>query len=122
MEASGKLGTWTLDGGTCFSGQREQYFGAVAHGPDKSGIAVKVVKDPLKGWRAMVNEAPTCADDKPDCKAMIMTAAECTTFDIDIENTHTTINNIIEVDGHANLDCKTTDYELHGKLVFDGCH
>ena len=124
LEAKGTLGAWTLDSGTCYSGQREQYFGAIAYGPDKSGIGVKVAKDPVKGWTAIVNIAATCANEaeKGGCRALILTADVCKTFDIEIANTNTTVNDIVEVEGHVNLDCKTDDYELHGQLALDSCH
>jgi hypothetical protein len=124
LEAKGVLGDWTLESGKCYSGQRQQYYGAIAYGADDTGIAVKLVKDPIEGWTVVVNQAPTCAKqaEAGGCKAKVVARNDCKTFDVAVSNTNTTINNIKEVEGHANLDCTTADYELHGKLAFDSCH
>jgi hypothetical protein len=124
VESTGETGAWVLDKGTCFSGQREQYFGAVALGADGTGIGIKLVKDSVTGWTAVVNMADDCkqAVEHGSCRAVIFTPASCTTLDVDLANNNTTINDIREIEGKLVLDCKTEKASVKGQLIFDRCH
>jgi hypothetical protein len=130
VESKGETGAWTLDTGKCYSGQREQYFGAIAYGPENSGIAIKLVKDSIKGWTAIVNMSDTCkaTAEKTDkgCRAIILGSDNCKTLDIDIRTTNTTVNDIKVVEGTATLDCaKDADdehYAVKSKITLDYCH
>jgi hypothetical protein len=44
-------------------------------------------------------------------------------FDVEVRNTHNSINDIFVVEGHATLDCATPEGgALTANLKFDGCH
>jgi hypothetical protein len=122
VESKGLLGDWVLDSGKCHSGQRENYFGAIAWGPEGSGIAIKLVKDPTKGWIAMVNDAKTCKTGGSDCKALHFTAESCAKLKVAIEPTNTTINDIKVVEGFVELDCVEGANSLKGRLDLTYCH
>jgi len=124
VEGKGAIGSWVLDKGTCYSGQREQYFGAIGYGPDGSGIAIKLVKDGVRGWTAVVNQADTCKNEaeKGGCRAMVFAPGDCATLDIDVNNTNTTINDIRAVDGTLRIDCSNDTSSVKGQLTFDRCH
>jgi hypothetical protein len=125
LESKGAAGNWVLSSGSCNSGQREAYFGAIAFGAEGTGVAVKLVKDPTKGWSVIVNKADTCkaGPEKADCRAIVLTADNCTKFDVDVTNTNTTINDIKVVDGKLELDCSDgPDNTIKGKLTLNYCH
>ncbi|MCX5747400.1 MAG: hypothetical protein NT062_33465 [Proteobacteria bacterium] len=122
LESTGAAGTWVLDKGTCFSGEREQYFGLVAHAAGDTGAAVKIVKDQIRGWTAVVNVAATCKQGATDCKAIVLAADTCTTFRADATTTSTTVNDVRVVDGMLELDCAVEDGAIKGRLTFTYCH
>jgi len=124
IESKGELGNWVLDKGLCFSGQRENYFGAIAVGPDKSGVAIKLVKDPVKGWSAIVNEAPSCAGaaEKAACKARVFTPETCKKLEADVTTTNTTVNDVKVVNGRIAIDCEAGTSSVRGELTLTYCH
>ena len=130
MESKGELGDWVFDKGLCFSGEKEKYYGAVAVGPQDSGIAIKLVKDPVKGWQVLVNNAPTCARradakdvvEKSACKATVLTAESCKKLEADVVTTNLTVNGIKVVTGKVTLDCEAGTSSIRGELTLDHCH
>lgn len=124
VESKGEAGNWVLTQGSCFSGQREQYHGMIAYGPDGSGISIKLVKDAVRGWSAVVNQADTCKSEveKGGCRAVVLAANNCTTLDVDHTPTGTTINNVRAIDGKLRIDCASGTNSIKGELVFDRCH
>jgi hypothetical protein len=125
VEAKGTAGAWVFEKGKCFSGQREQYFGLIALGPEGSGQAIKLVKDGIRGWSAVINRPETCKGggaEKPDCRAVMLTAESCTTLDVDVRNTSMTVNDIRVVEGSLTIDCSNETGSIRGKLTFDHCH
>jgi hypothetical protein len=124
IEATGEVGTWTLTQGACFSGQREQYHGMIAYGPDGSGISIKLAKDPVRDWSAIVNQADTCKSEveKGGCRAIVLQSNHCTTLDVDHKTTSTTINDVRVIDGKLRIDCSNGTSSIKGELVFDRCH
>ncbi len=123
LESTGLTGTWVLEKAACFSGERERYFGVVATAP--GGIGIKLVKDSIKGWTAVINKADECKDapaESGSCHAIVLRPEDCNTLAISIENTHTTINSIKVVEGSMTIDCKSGDSSLKGQLTFEGCH
>lgn len=124
LSATGDSETWTFTKGKCYSGQRENYFGVIGFGPEGSGVAVKLVKDQLEGWAAVVNIPSTCATqaESGGCKAHVLKAAGCDVFEVSVERTNTTVNDIRLLDGRVRLDCAVEGVRIKGGLVFDGCH
>lgn len=130
IEGKGEVGTWTLESGACYSGQREQYFGVIGYGPDGTGVAVKLVKDGVRGWTAIVNHADSCKSaaasggngEKGGCRATIFAPNDCTTLDVELTNTNTTVNDIRAVDAKLRIDCSDDKSTVKGTLTFDRCH
>jgi hypothetical protein len=124
IESTGETGTWVLDKGLCRSGEREHYSGAIAVGPEGSGIAVKLVKDPIKGWNAVINIADSCKAkaEKGGCQAVVLTSSDCKTLDVELGPTNTTVNDVRVVEGKLTIDCKSGTSTIKGQLTFDYCH
>jgi hypothetical protein len=124
IESVGEAGTWVLEQGTCYSGQREQYHGAIGIGPDGTGIAVKLVKDSVRGWTAVINKAETCKStvEKSSCQAIVLNTTNCTKLDVDLITTNTTINDVRVVDLKLDMDCSNGTSSIKGKLAFERCH
>ena len=123
VESTGETGTWSFDKGLCQSGQREQYQGAIALGPEGTGIAIKLVKDPIKGWSAVVNEADGCKGaEKGGCRAEVFSEKNCKTLDVSLGGTNTTVNKVRVVEGKLTIDCKSDTSTVKGQLTFDYCH
>ncbi len=124
VEGTGDVGTWVLEQGTCYSGQREQFHGVMGLGPEGTGIGVKLVKDGVRGWTAVINRADDCkaAVEKTGCRGVVFSPESCTTLEVDIEPTNTTINNIKSVEGGLRIDCKTATASIKGQLTFERCH
>ena len=124
IESKGELGDWVLDKGLCFSGESEHYFGVIARGPDKTGIAIKMVKDPTKGWSVAVNNATTCANatEASDCKAIVFTPESCKKLEADVETTSMTVNNVKVVHGKLAIDCEAGQSFVRGELKLTHCH
>jgi len=120
----GKLGDWVFNTGTCYSGQREQYFGVIGYGPEKDGTAVKLIKDPVGGWTAVVNIASTCATqpERSNCRGLPLKQDDCDLFEANVQRTNTTVNDIVKLNGTLHIDCKIGDGTLKGKISFSGCH
>lgn len=124
VESKGSMGNWVLESGACFSGQRESFFGAVAQGPEGSGIAIKLVKDGVKGWTAVVNQPDTCKTgaEKSKCMATVLAADQCKTLDVELANTNTTVNNIRVIEGKLDIDCSSGNDSIKGSLTLTHCH
>jgi len=124
IESKGDAGDWVLTEGTCYAGQREQYHGMIAVGPGGTGIAIKLVKDAVRGWTALINNAVGCKTEleKGGCKAIALTANECSTLEVEHATTNTTINDIRAVEGKLRIDCRIGASSIKGELVFDRCH
>lgn len=124
VESKGEAGDWVLAKGACYSGQREQYFGAIALGPEGSGIAIKLVKDGVKGWTAVINQAETCkaGAEKAACRAIVLDATKCRRLEVDLATTNTTVNDIRVIAGKLAIDCAAGDSSIQGELTFDYCH
>lgn len=119
LESKGEAGTWVLATGKCSSGEREHYFGAIAYGPEGSGVAVKLVKDAVRGWNAIVNIADSCKGaEAGGCRAVVLAEDSCKKLEVDLHTTNTTVNEVRVVEGKASIDCNG----LQGELTFDYCH
>ena len=125
IEASGsETGNWVLEKGACASGQREGYHGVIGYGPDGSGVAIKLVKDAVRGWTAVVNKADSCKTqvEKSACKAIILAPSDCTTLEVEVGPTNTTINDVKVVEGTLKIDCTIATSTIKGQLTFSYCH
>jgi hypothetical protein len=119
LESTGTTGTWALEKGDCFGGDRDGYFGAQVEQGKGSGVVVKFVKDPIKGWAVLVNEADSCKQGDKECKAIIFTAEDCKTFDIGIAVDPNMKSKYFG--GDVSLDCSADDAHVFGKLTLKAC-
>ena len=82
------------------------FFGVVllGAGPDDGGILV--VDDPIKGKLLKVEVPGTCKPpDREVCTEVLITPEQCGQFDMKVERTSTTVNDVRLLDGHARIDC-----------------
>lgn len=107
-------GPFSLAPDTCYSGEREAYFGVQLE-DKKSGSMMRLVKDPVKGYTAVVRLP------KSD-KALTVTPEGCAKFDVHIETQSSTINNIRNIKGRADIDCISGENSLRANLTFENCH
>jgi hypothetical protein len=120
-------GDYTLVPTSCFSGEHESFFGVWVT-PDLQSVdgrqgfkgGLKIVKAHTGEWQLFVESPEEC--DGLQCKIRPLDTSSCKVFDVSVENTNTTINDIRVRAGHATLDCETPEGgHLEAKLVFDGC-
>lgn len=41
---------------------------------------------------------------------------------IDVSDQHSSVNNVTNVEGHADLDCASDGFTIHGRVTFENCH
>lgn len=107
-------GPFSITPDSCYSGQREAYFGVQLE-DSKGGTMMRLVKDPVKGYTAVIR-LPNSD------KALTVTPEACAKFDVHIETQSSTINNIRNIKGRANIDCASGDNSLKADLTFENCH
>ncbi len=122
LKATGdSFGNWTLKNGNCYSGNREEFFGLTAHGPEGSRTGLTLVKDQLRGWTAVIQNPSSCTDSGA-CTSLALSKNNCKIFNADVEYTGTTYNDVREVEGSLQLKCRLADSTLVGHLRFVDCH
>ncbi len=114
-EVSGTLTTkgddpWTFAGDDCVSGQREGFGGVTISSGAARGQLLRVVADPVKGHVLVAV--------RPGQPNRVFDGAGCARFDVRVDRTNTSINDIWAVDGSVSIDCPS----VSGQLVFSGCH
>jgi len=122
------FGDYAMQVEGCFSGARENFFGAwvTPKLEDKgSGYGakggLKLVKNMVGEWDVYVESPSECEGYK--CKTRPLDAKACTVFDVDVHDTQTSVNDVIEREGHARLTCSFPDGgALTANVTFDGCH
>jgi hypothetical protein len=120
-------GDYVLKAASCFSGDRENFFGAwitpeLEDKGDRYGAkgGLKLVKNSLGEWEVYVESPLECDGFK--CTVRPVDAKRCALFDIDVHNTNTLVNDVVERRGHAKLDCRFEGGSLTANLTFDECH
>ena len=120
-------GDYTLVPTSCFSGEHESFFGVWVT-PDLQKVdgrqgfkgGLKIVKSHTGDWEVFVESPEEC--DGLQCKIRPLDTSSCKTFDVNVRNTNTTINDIRVREGHATIDCETPEGgRIEAKLDFDGC-
>lgn len=127
MKSTGEPhGDFTLTPTSCFSGEHESFFGVWVT-PDLQEIdgrqgfkgGLKIVRSHTGEWEVYVESPKEC--DGLKCKIRQLDESECKTFEVDVRNTNTTINDIRVREGRAKLDCKFDDGTFTANLKFSGC-
>jgi hypothetical protein len=109
-------GAWRLELGRCVSGQRTQFYGVDLVDKTDANKILRIVEDPVRGTIVKMNVVGQSA-------ARFIERTECTTWDIAMQPTNTTVNGIRLLDGHVALDCKFADGgTLTGRIDFKRCN
>jgi hypothetical protein len=111
-------GPWTFELARCASGQHTQFFGVDLVAKHDKNLVMRIVEDPIRGTIVKLNVVGKGA-------ARFIERAECTTWDIAIKPTHTTVNGIRLVDGHVELACTFPGDQpgtLAGRIEFRRCN
>ena len=110
--------SWTMHVNSCSSGERKMFFGVLFS--DK--------KQPAMGGRISMPEdgEPRIILNRPDADyAVAYGKRDCKVWDVDLQRTNSTYNNIWGMTGHARFDCETTDDTAShavGDVQFGSCH
>jgi hypothetical protein len=112
LTSRGSLGAWTYTPDDCSSGERSGFSGVELTSEAEPGRVLRLVRDPVRGNLLIVE---TRGASLPDA---VVDPKGCTRFDLDVDRTSTSINDIVVVEGHATFDCA----EVTGKVTFAGCH
>lgn len=108
-------GDWTMTPTGCLSGERQLFFGVDLSERGDGGTLVRIVLDPLEGYRVALNVPGQDI-------ALVLDAASCEVFDVHVGRTNTRVNEIWAVEGFAFLTCRGPSLEVDADLEFSGCH
>lgn len=86
------------------------FFGVELTAKEAHGTVVRVLRDPVRGTLIVV--------ERGGGKPIVLSPEECTTLQVQVTKTNTSINDVWVVEGSARVDCP----ELNGSVTFDGCH
>lgn len=109
LQAKAGLGSWAFSPDDCSSGQREGFSGVVLTAPDQQRV-IRALKDPIRGNLVVVASA-----GQPN---HVLSSDSCRRFEVNLDRTNTSINDIWVMDGSLVLECA----ELSGSVTFEGCH
>lgn len=110
-------GDWTMTPTACFSGEPLLFFGVDLSEDGDVGSAVRIVLDPLEGYKLAMNVPGQ------DLALIVGEPAEdCEVFDLAVARTRTRINEIWVVEGHAHVTCRAPGLEIDADLDFSDCH
>lgn len=119
----GPHGSFTLTPTDCHSMQPYGRMGANLHGAGHNDGAIYPTVDPLEGVRLDIEVPGSCRNSNgTDCTVFRVPRDHCSRFEVSVEHTNTTVNDVRLVRGHTRVDCTLED-ETHvvGEVVFDGC-
>jgi hypothetical protein len=119
IQSTGTTGTWVLDHGACFSGERDGYFGVSLETPEDDGIQVKFTKDPTKGWIMHANMADTCKGESKHCLAKWFDEKDCATLDVGLKLDPSMKSQYFN--GTAAVDCSVEGAHVFGQVTVDAC-
>ena len=119
----GPHGEWTFVSTGCASMQPYGMMGANVHGDGHNDGAVYVSMDHASGHKVELEVPGSCQNaDGTDCTVFEVPRDACSTFDVTLDYTGTTVNDVRLVEGHAQLECRLEDgTQIRGRVVFDGC-
>ena len=93
----------TIAPASCVAGDHELFLGADLVDPD-AHLVVRLVIDPLDGPALRIYDA-----DAPFDRSVLFFRDECTTFGMELEETGTMVNNIVERSLELEVDCENED-------------
>jgi hypothetical protein len=112
LTTRGSLGERTYTPDDCTSGQRSGFSGVELTSKADDERVVRLARDPTRG-NLLIVEARGAS--RPEA---VIDSKACKQFEIRVDRTSTTINDIVVLEGDANLDCP----EISGHVTFAGCH
>ena len=114
---------FTLTPTECDSMQPFGRMGANLHGNRHNDGAIYPTVDPLEGTRLDIEVPGTCRNaNGTDCTVFRVDRERCTRFEVSVEPTSTTVNDVRLVRGYVRVDCTLEDEtRVVGEVVFDDC-
>ncbi len=112
LTARGEAGEWQFVPDDCRSGQLSGFQGVELTSDKDRSRVIRVVKDAVRG-NLLITEAQGAPQP-----SVLADSASCTRFEFRFRRTSTTINDVVVVEGDAQLDCPN----VSGNLKFEGCH
>lgn len=121
--SGGPHGSWTFVTTGCASMQPYGRMGANLHGAGNNDGAVYVSLDHARGHQVELEVPGSCQNaDGTDCTVFEVPRDQCQTFDVSLDYTGTTVNDVRLVEGHVQLDCALEDgTRIEGQIQFNGC-
>ena len=120
-------GAWTFDGGTCYSGDNDGFFGVFVKSKTDPHVWIKLVKDPIKQWTLAVSDPPTCktgSSGKLQCDMLYFESNECSKLDVAFQSytfRGRRTGGGHQFDGTATFDCTRDKTHVSGTLTVDKC-
>jgi len=109
---------------TCYSGDRQNYFGVALKPEDRSfdsAGGVKILKNAADQWAVYVERPLGCVPAQ--CELVELDRKQCSVFDVDVRNSGITVNEIRGHKGRAKLECRFPEGgSLSAALEFSGCN
>ncbi len=114
VELSGSVqlaDAWVLTPDDCESGQRRNFFGVTLLDTQAPGAFVRVMTDPIRGNVVLLNPGT-------GAKNVLLSANDCSQFDVQVHTTNTTINDIRALDATLRLQCNN----VTANVTAENCH
>lgn len=119
VESTGSTGAWSFDGGTCYAGDNDGYFGIQVESKTDEHVFIKLVKDPIQGWTLLAAIPSTCRGTK--CTLQVFRPEECKPLDVDLKVYTFQKKGTHQFDGAVNFDCSHDKAHVSGKLTVTRC-
>ena len=114
------LSKFTMRPTECRSGPRKNVHGVMLLSEKKKKQAIKILEDPTKGMVVQVQIPSSCKNNR--CKFVTFGEDACDTFDVEVNRTNTTVNDIRLLEGHLRIKCKFDEGgSAKAKLEFSRC-
>jgi len=116
-------GEFTFVATGCASMQPYGLMGANLHGDGHNDGAVYVTLDHASGHKVELEVPGSCQNaDGTDCTVFEVPRASCSAWDVTLEYTNTTVNDVRLTEGHVRLECALEDgTRVSGAIEFEGC-
>jgi hypothetical protein len=123
MRVNGARGNFTFTPTGCASMQPYGRFGANLHGEGNNDGAVYVTQDPTRGSAVEIEIPGSCRNaDGSDCNVFPVPRDQCSVFQVQVDHTGTTVNDVRLVEGSVRLNCQLTDgTTVNGSITFGSC-
>jgi hypothetical protein len=119
VESTGSTGAWKLDGGACYAGDNDGYFGIRVQSRTDEHTFIKLVKDPIHGWNLLASIPSTCQGTK--CTLQHFRPEECKPLDVNLKAYTFQKKGTHQFDGDVTFDCTHDKAHVKGKLTVTRC-